>query len=93
MIESIIALIFSKLGGLAAAMGGLLALWLWGKWNKRRAEKAEARADGLQAQIAIQDERERIQDETDQQVKKVDDMVQAGDAPGLSDAFNRLRDR
>ena len=93
MIGTIINILFSKLGGFLAAAGGVLALLLCGKWNRRRAEQAEARAGGLQAQIEIQEGREKIQDETDQQIKKVDDMVQAGDAPGLSDSFNRLRDR
>ena len=93
MINTIINTLFSKLGGLVAAVGGVLALLLWGKWNKRRAYKAEARADGLQTQIDIHDAREKIQDETDQHIKKVDEMVQAGDALGLSDAYNRLRDR
>ena len=90
MIAVIARWVFSKVGAILGAVGLLFGLWLRGSWNKRRAEQAEARADGLQTQIDIHDAREKIQDETDQQIKKVDEMVQAGDAPGLSDAFNRL---
>ena len=46
---TILSLVFSKVGGILAGALGILGLYLWGKWQKGKREKAEAQVQGLQA--------------------------------------------
>jgi hypothetical protein len=87
----IFSLLFSKLGGFLAGAIGVLGLFLGYKYQKNRAESAEARADGYQAQAEIAHGREEVQDEVDKVVKGTAQKVQAGDTAGLSDDFNTLK--
>jgi hypothetical protein len=87
----IFTFLFSKAGSLLAGALGVLGLLLWGKYYKAKAEKAEARADGYQAQAEIAHGREEVQDEVEKMVEETHKKVQAGDAAGLSDDFNTLK--
>jgi hypothetical protein len=91
--EILLSLILGPLGkilGIIFAVGGAI---LYGKFYKAKAEKAQARADGYQAQVEIAQGREEVQHEVEKVVEETRQKVEAGDAAGLSDSFNRLRDR
>jgi hypothetical protein len=83
--------LFSKLGGIVAGALGILGLFLGYKYQQNRAKKAEARADGYQAQAEIAQGREEVQDEVDKVVVETHKKVEAGDAAGLSNDFNTLK--
>lgn len=87
--DLILSLIFSKLG----ALGGVLALlggfWARGWWYKRQADTARRERDGLLAQAEISRAQQSIQAETQAKKEKIDEMVQNGDAAGMSAYFNR----
>jgi hypothetical protein len=87
--ESILSLIFSKLGALGAILMALGGLWLRGWWYKSRAERAEREREGLQVQVEITQAQGEITAETERRKEKIDEMVQSGDAAGLSAYFNR----
>ena len=91
--EMFLSLILGPLGqilGIIIAVGGAI---LYGKYYKTKAKKAQARADGYQAQVKIAHGREEMQHEVEKEVEETRQKVEAGDAAGLSDSFNRLRDR
>ena len=87
--EFIMSLVFSKLGaigGVLAILGGLLAR---GWWYQRQANNARLERDGLLAQAEISQAHESNKAETDNKKDKIDEMVQNGDAAGVSAYFNR----
>jgi len=91
--EMLLSLILGPLGkilGIIVAVGGAI---LYGKYYQNKAEKAQARADGYQAQVEIAQGRQEVQYEVEKVVEETRQKVEAGDAAGLSDSFNRLRDR
>jgi predicted negative regulator of RcsB-dependent stress response len=91
--EMLLSLILGPLGkilGIIVAIGGAI---LYGKYYQAKAEKAQAKADGYQAQVEIAQGREEVQHEVEKVVEETRQKVEAGDAAGLSDSFNRLRDR
>jgi hypothetical protein len=90
MIEAILSLLFSKLGGILVAVIGAAGFLLNLKWQKHKRQQAEARADGLQTQVEIQEGRQEVQHEVHKVVEDTRKKVEAGDAPGLSDDFNKL---
>lgn len=87
----IFTFLFSKLGALLAGAVGILGLFLGYKYQQNRAEKAEAKADGYQAQAEIAQGREEVQDAVDKAIEGTTQKVQAGDSVGLSDDFNNLK--
>jgi len=91
--EMLLSLILGPLGkilGIIVAVGGAI---LYGKYYQAKAEKAQARTVGYQAQAEIAQGRQEVQYEVDKIVEEPHQKVEAGDAPGLADSFNRLRDR
>jgi len=78
------SLILSKLWGLVAAAAAFLGLFLGYKWEKRRRKRAEARADGLEAELKVRRETERINGETRKAEEKLERLAE-GD--GLADYF------
>jgi hypothetical protein len=72
-------------------LGAIGGFYLWGKYYKNKADKAEARADGYQAQAEIAQGREEVQDEVAQAVEQTHERVETGDAAGLSGDFNNLK--
>ena len=91
--EILLSLILGPLGKILGILGTIGGFYLWGKYYKSKADKAEARADGYQAQVEIAQGREEVQHEVEKVVEETRQKVEAGDAAGLSDSFNRLRDR
>jgi hypothetical protein len=85
----ILSFIFSPLGRLLAALGTVAIFILTLGRYRRRAEQAERERDGLRAQMEIAQEQASIQVETDRRKEKIDEMVQGGDAAGLSAYINR----
>lgn len=89
--EMILSLILGPLGkilGIIMAVGGAI---LYGKYYKGKAEKAQAKADGYQAQAEIAQGREEVQNEVAQAVEQTHERVETGDAAGLSGDFNNLK--
>ena len=89
--EMLLSLILGPLGqilGIIIAVGGAI---LYGKHYKAKAKKAQARADGYQAQVKIAQRREEMRHEMEKMVEKTHQKVEAGDAAGLSDDFNHLK--
>jgi hypothetical protein len=70
------------------AMGGAI---LYGKYYQTKAEKAQARADGYQAQAEIAQGCQEVQYEVDKIVEETHQKVEAGNATGLSGDFNNLK--
>ncbi|MBU4354007.1 MAG: hypothetical protein KJ822_01525 [Proteobacteria bacterium] len=91
--EILLSLILGPLGKILGVLGAIGGFYLWGKYYKNKAGKAEARADGYQAQMEIAQGREEVQHEVEKVVEETRQKVEAGDAAGLADSFNRLRDR
>ena len=89
----LLSLILGPLGKIMGVLGAIGGFYLWGKYYKNKAVKAEARADGYQAQVEIAQGCEEVQHEVEKVVEETRQKVEAGDAAGLSDSFNRLRDR
>ena len=89
----LLALILGPLGKVLGVVVSLGGLYFWGKYQKSQKEKAQAKAEGLQAQVDIQAGREEVQHETAHAVEETRDRVEAGDAAGVSDAFNSLWDK
>ena len=90
-ILAFLSLILGPLGkilGIIVAVGGAI---LYGKYYKAKAEKAQARADGYQAQVEIAQGRQEVQYEVDKIVEETHQKVEVGDAAGLSDDFNSLK--
>jgi hypothetical protein len=87
--EFILSLIFSKLGALGGLLVFLGGLWARGWWYKRQADSARRERDGLLAQVEISQAQESIEIETEAKKEKIDEMVQNGDAAGMSAYFNR----
>jgi len=87
--DFILSLIFSKLGALGGVLTLLGGLWARGWWYKRQADTARQERDGLIAQVEIAQARESIQTATKKKEEKIDEMVQEGDAAGMSAYFNR----
>jgi hypothetical protein len=87
----ILSLILGPLGNILGMLGALGGLFLWGKYYKNKAGKAEARADGYQAQAEIAQGRQEVRDEVAQAVDQTHERVEAGDAAGLSGDFNNLK--
>ena len=87
--ETILSLIFSKLGALGGVLALLGGLWARGWWYKRQADNARRERDGLLAQAEISQAQESIRVETEKNKEKIDEMVQNADAAGMSDYFNR----
>jgi len=87
--ELLLSLIFSKLGALGGVVALLGGLWARGWWYKRQADNARRERDGLLAQVEISQAQESIQAETNKKEEKIDEMVQEGDAAGMSAYFNR----
>jgi len=87
--EMILSLIFSKLGALGSVLALLGGLWARGWWYKRQADTARRERDGLLAQAELSRVQESIQTETENKKEKIDEMVQEGDATGMSAYFNR----
>jgi hypothetical protein len=80
--EGLVGLIFSKAGAALAGALAILALWLRGAWHKRRAERAEAAAAGLEVKVHHQEtvtnidqETERAKDELEAAVKEPDGLT------------------
>ena len=91
--EILLSLILGPLGKVIGVLGAIGGFYLWGKYYKNKAGKAEARADGYQAQVEIAQGREEVQHEVEKVVEETRQKVEAGDAAGLAGSFNRLRDR
>lgn len=89
----LLSLLLGPLGKILGVVVSLGGLYLWGKYNQSQKEKAQAKAAGLQAQVDIQAGREEVQHEVAQAVEETHAQVEAGDAAGVSDAFNSLRDK
>lgn len=87
--ELILSLIFSKLGALGGVLAILGGLWARGWWYKRQADTARRERNGLLAQAKISQAQESIRVETEKKKEKLDEMVQNGDAAGMSAYFNR----
>ena len=87
--ETIIALVFSKIGAVLVGAGGLVALWLWGKWHKSQAEKYKEAARRLEVTVETHEVKEEMRRETEKEVAELDKL--AGDSNAISDAYNRLR--
>ena len=84
--EMLLSLILGPLGkilGIIVTLGGPV---LYGKYYK-----AQARADGYQAQVEIAQGRQEVQYEVDKIVEETHQKVEAGDSAGLSDDFNSLK--
>ena len=90
--STILSLLLSKFGAIAAAGSALLVMWFYGKYQKRRADQAMERAAGLETEVKINQDREIIQDQTNQDVEELHEKIDNGDACGIADALNRLRD-
>ena len=89
--EMLLSLILGPLGqilGIIIAVGGAI---LYGKYYKAKAKKAQARADGYQAQVEIAQGREEVHHEVEKVVEETHQKVEAGDSAGLSDDFNHLK--
>ena len=89
--EMLLSLILGPLGqilGIIIAVGGAI---LYGKYYKTKAKKAQARADGYQAQVEIAQGREEVRHEMEKMVEKTHQKIEVGDAAGLSDDFNHLK--
>jgi len=67
------------------------AFYLWGKYYKNKADKAQVRSDGYQAQAEIAQGRQEVQSEVAQAVEQTHERVETGDAAGLSGDFNNLK--
>jgi predicted negative regulator of RcsB-dependent stress response len=91
MTLEILSLILGPLGKILGVLGAIGGLFLWGKYYKNKADKAQARADGYQAQVEIAQGREEVQGEVAQAVEQTHERVEAGDAAGLSGDFNNLK--
>jgi hypothetical protein len=87
----ILSLILGPLGKILGVLGAIGGFYLWGKYYKNKADKAQARADGYQAQAEIAQGREEVQDEMAQAVEQTHERVETGDAAGLSGDFNNLK--
>jgi hypothetical protein len=87
--DLILSLIFSKFGALGGVLALLGGLWFRGWWYKRQADTARRERDGLLAQAEISQAQISIQAETEKKEEKIDEMVQEGDAAGMSAYFNR----
>jgi hypothetical protein len=87
----ILSLILGPLGKILGVLGTIGGFYLWGKYYKNKADKAQTRADGYQAQVEIAQEREEVQSEVAQAVEQTHERVEAGDAAGLSNDFNSLK--
>jgi hypothetical protein len=86
---TILSLVFSKLGALGGVLALLGGLWARGWWYKRQADTARRERDGLLAQAEISQAQESIRAESKAKEEKIDEMVQNGDAAGMSAYFNR----
>ena len=89
--EMLLSLILDPLGKIMGVLGAIGGFYLWGKYYKNKAGKAEARSDGYQAQVEIAQGREEVQHEVEKVVDETRQKVEAGDAPGLSGDFNNLK--
>jgi hypothetical protein len=89
--EMLLSLILGPLGKIMGVLGAIGGFYLWGKYYKNKADKAEARADGYQAQVEIAQGRQEVQYEVDKIVEQTHERVEAGDSAGLSDDFNSLK--
>jgi len=87
----LLSLILGPLGKIMGVLGAIGGFYLWGKYYKNKADKAEARADGYQAQVEIAQGRQEVQYEVDKIVEQTHERVEAGDSAGLSDDFNSLK--
>ena len=87
----LLSLILGPLGKILGVLGAIGGFYLWGKYYKNKAGKAEARADGYQAQVEIAQGREEVRHEVEKVVEETYQKVEAGDAAGLSDDFNHLK--
>ena len=87
----LLSLILGPLGKIMGVLGAIGGFYLWGKYYKNKAGKAEARADGYQAQAEIAQGRQEVQYEVDKIVEQTHERVEAGDSAGLSDDFNSLK--
>ena len=87
----LLSLILGPLGKVLGVLGAIGGFYLWGKYYKNKADKAEARADGYQAQVEIAQGRQEVQYEVDKIVEQTHERVEAGDSAGLSDDFNSLK--
>jgi hypothetical protein len=87
--EFFMSLIFSKFGALGGVLALLGGLWARGWWYKRKAEGARGERDSILAQLEISQAQESIQTEIQAKKEKIDEMVQDGDAAGMSAYFNR----
>lgn len=83
--EELLNLVFSKLGAILAGAMGLLALWLRGAWYKRRAERAETAAAGLEAKVEHQKTVRNIDQATERAKDELGKTTQVPD--GLVDYF------
>jgi hypothetical protein len=89
--EMLLSLILGPLGKVIGVLGAIGGFYLWGKYYKNKADKAEARADGYQAQVEIAQGREEVRHEVEKVVEETRQKVEAGDAAGLSGDFNNLK--
>jgi len=87
--DLILSIVFSKLGALGGVLALLGGLWARGWWYKRQADSARCERDGLLAQAEISQAQESIRAETEKKKEQIDEMVQNGDAAGMSAYFNR----
>ena len=84
--ETIIGLLFSKIGGILAGVLGVLGLYLWGKWQKGKREQAETRADSAEAVAGAHEDIREIERETKKENARIDGL----DVGGVVESFNRL---
>lgn len=55
---NILGMLWSKLGAGAAAILGILALWLWGRRQQVKRQQAEARAEVAETRVEVKEEEE-----------------------------------
>ena len=81
----LIEFLTSRIGIVLLAVGWSVIIWLKSLWHKRRAEKAEAAAAGLEAKVEHQERVKNLDQETERAKDELEKTAQGSD--GLVDYF------